>query len=133
MKKKKAFIFLLVILCFVSLLPEKLSAMSRKPKVFMVTLKVDFGPAGKPGFTDEKFYVEKNTTPKEAVSQVYPILSGRVCCSLHDLLAIDGVKIDPAKNRWWICKVNGSTKVSPQKKKLKEGDIVEWIYAQDEQ
>ena len=134
MKGKAAFAFLIAaVLCFLALPMENLSAMGKRPKLFTVTMKVDFGPAGKPAFVDEKFYVEKGTTAKEAVSQVFPILSGRVCCSLHDLLSIDGVKIDPAKNRWWMCFLNGSTKFSPHEKKLKPGDVVEWKYIQDGQ
>ncbi len=133
MKKKAALLFLIAALCLSIFPSEKVSAMGRRPKLFTVTMKVDFGPAGKPAFVDEKFYVEKGTTPKEAVSQVYPILSGRVCCSLHDLLSIDGVKIDPAKNRWWVCELNGSRKFSPHERKLKPGDVVVWKYIQDGQ
>ena len=106
--------------------------MGGKPKPFQIEVKVDFGPTGK-GAHSEKIYVEKGTTPKEAVSQVFPILSGKTCCSFREIMEIGGVRVDPAKNRWWTCAVNGSKKVSPQKRKLKEGDLVEWVYAQDEQ
>ena len=108
-------------------------AMGKKPQVFEITLKVDFGPAGKPGFEDKKFQVEKGTTPKEAVSQVYPVLSGKSCCSLREVLGIDGVSIDPMKNRWWVCELNGSRKFSPHQKKLQPGDRVEWKYIQNVQ
>ncbi len=97
------------------------------PKTFPITLKVDFGTAGRPAY-EGTLNIEKGTTPKEAVSQVYPIQSGMVCCSLRDVLSIDGVRVDPAKGRWWICLLNGSKNVSPKKKKLKKGDIVEWKY-----
>lgn len=103
-----------------------------KPKPFPVTVKVDFGPAEKPSH-EEKIYVEKGTTPKEAVSQVFPIMSGKACCSFREIFEIDGVRVDPAKNRWWTCAVNGSKKVSPQKKKLKRGDVVEWKYVEESQ
>ena len=108
-------------------------AMARTPKVFPIELKVDFGPAGKPVYEEKNFQIERDTTAKEAVSQVFPILSGRGCCSLREVIAIDGVKIDPAKNRWWTCSLNGSRKFSPQKKKLKPGDRIEWKYIQDSQ
>lgn len=108
-------------------------AMGRKPKEFTIHLKVDFGPAGKPGFEDKNFLIEDDTTPKEAVSQVFPVLSGRGCCSLRELIGIDGVEIDPMKNRWWVSELNGTRKFSPQKKKLKPGDFVEWKYIQDGQ
>ena len=118
--------FLLVGIC------SSAHAMSEKYDTFPIQVKVDFGPAGKPAH-EETIYVEKGTTPKEAVSQVFPVLSGKACCSFREILEIGGVKINPAKNRWWICLVNGSKKVSPQKKKLKQGDVVEWKYVQDSQ
>lgn len=104
---------------------------SGNPKTFPIQMKVDFGPAGKP-VHEEKLYVEKGTTPKEAVSQVFPVLSGKACCSFREVIEIGGVRVDPEKKLWWICKLNGSKNVSPQKKKLKTGDIVEWKYIQDD-
>lgn len=115
-----------------ALLPTDAGAMGRKPKTFPIHLAVDFGPAGKP-VHEEKLFVEKGTTPKEAVSQVFPVLSGKTCCSFREIMEIGGVRVDPAKNRWWTCAVNGSKKVSPQKKKLKPGDRVEWKYAEESQ
>ena len=114
------------LLCSLFLIPEA-SAMGGRHKEFPVLVKVDFGPAGKPAH-EEKLFVEKGTTPKEAVSQIFPILSGKTCCSFRDTLEIGGVRVDPAKNRWWTCKLNGSMKVAPSKKKLKPGDVVEWLY-----
>lgn len=108
-------------------------AMGKKPQIFEISLKVDFGPAGKPGFEDKKFQIEKDTTAKEAVSQVYPVLSGRGCCSLREVIGIGGVSIDPLKNRWWVCELNGTRKFSPHKKKLEPGDRVEWKYIQNAQ
>ena len=125
----KGFLFLLVLI----LAAAPSYAMGRRPKkIFQIDMKVDFGPAGK-SVHEEKIYVEKGTTPKEAVSQVFPILSGKTCCSFREIMEIDGVRVDPAKNRWWTCILNGSKKVSPRKKKLKPGDNLEWKYVQDEQ
>lgn len=104
--------------------------MGQKPKTFPVQIKVDFGSAGKPSH-DTQLYVENGTTPKEAVSQVFPILSGKACCSFREVVEIGGVRVDPEKKLWWICLLNGSKDISPQKKKLKEGDVVEWKYIQD--
>ncbi len=104
----------------------------KKPKVFPIEVKVDFGPAGKPAYAGT-LTVEKGTTPKEAVSQIFPVLSGYACCSLREIVAIDGVRIDPAKNHWWTVAVNGSKKVKPNKTKLKKGDILEWKYIQEAQ
>src|SRR3989338_6018965 len=92
-----------------------------QPATFPIQMKVDFGPAGKPAY-DQTIEVEKGTTPKEAVSQAFPILSGKSCCSLKEVIEIDGVQVDSSKGRWWICLVNGSKNISPQKKKLKAGD-----------
>lgn len=107
-------------------------AYARHPKTFPIEIKVDFGPAGKPPHS-ETLEVEKGTTPKEAVSQIYPVLSGKACCSLREVLAIDGVKIDPAKNHWWTVAVNGSKKVKPNKTKLKKGDVLEWKFIREAQ
>ena len=127
---KGALLSLFTIILF---LPPAVHAMARRPKTFQIDLKVDFGPAGKAGFEDPKFWVEKNTTAKEAVSQVFPVLSGKSCCSLREVIEIGGVRVDPLKNRWWICELNGSRKFSPAKKKLKSGDRVEWKYIQNQQ
>lgn len=105
---------------------------SSQPKTFAIHMKVDFGPAGKPTY-DKLLFIEKGTTPKEAVSQVFPVLSGKACCSLKDLAGIDGVNMDPVTNRWWMCYLNDSTKFSPHKKKLKKGDRVEWRYSESSQ
>ncbi|MBI4000079.1 MAG: hypothetical protein HY351_05630 [Candidatus Omnitrophica bacterium] len=105
-------------------------ALSIQPKTFPIQMKVNFGSADKPAY-DETIYVEKGTTPKEAVSQVFPVLSGKSCCSLKEVSEIGGIRVDPSKNHWWICLVNGSKNVSPQKKRLKLGDVVEWKYIQD--
>lgn len=102
-------------------------------KTFEVQLAVDFGPANKPAH-QEIVEVEQGTTAKDAVSQVFPIRSGKSCCSLREVIEIDGVAIDPAKSWWWTCSVNGSRKgVTPHRIKLKPGDLVEWKYVQSVQ
>ena len=107
-------------------------AFSETHKTFPIQMKVDFGPAERPTY-DKTIQIEKGTTPKEAVSQAFPVLSGVACCSFRDVIEIGGVRINPAKNWWWICTVNGSKNISPQRKKLKPGDVVEWKYIQDSQ
>jgi hypothetical protein len=126
--KKAVVLFLVAVVGFAPLA----AAMARKPAIFPVTVKVDFGPAQRSPVS-QTFLVEKGTTPKEAVSQVLPILSGKTCCSPSELMAIDGVSVDPAKNWWWTCAVNGSKNISPQKTKLKRGDVVEWKYIEEAQ
>jgi len=105
-------------------------ALARSSKTFPITMSVDFGPAGK-ATHHSTLDVEKGTTPKEAVSQAFPIISGKSCCSLREVISIDGVRVDPAKRRWWTCWVNGSKNISPQNYKLRPGDRVEWKYIQD--
>ncbi len=100
------------------------------PGKFPVEIKVDFGPAGKPALT-RILEVDRKTTPKDAVSLVFPVMSGKVCSSIHDLMEIDGVRPDKAKNFWWILTVNGSRYVSPYRTHLKRGDIVEWRYLKE--
>ena len=100
------------------------------PGKFPVEIRVDFGPAGKPAVT-RTLEVDRKTTPKEAISLVFPMMSGKVCSSIHDLLEIDGVRSDAAKNYWWICTVNGSRYVSPYRTRLKRGDLVEWRYRKE--
>lgn len=126
----KRILFLAALIGFVFMPPFTACAFGGKPKAFPVTVKVDFGPAGK-GVHEERIFVEKGATPKEAVSQIFPVLSGKTCCSFREIMAIDGVKVEPSKNRWWTCKLNGSKKVSPAKKKLKKGDLIEWTYQED--
>lgn len=127
---KHGFLFLLISIFCCSQSAD--AFLGRKAKPFQIEVKVDFGPAGKPVHS-EKIYVEKGTTPKEAVLQVFPVQSGKTCCSFREIMEIGGVRADPAKNRWWTCTVNGSKKVSPQEKKLKAGDVVEWKYVEDAQ
>ncbi len=101
------------------------------PKLFPIQMKVDFGPAEKPSH-EEKLFIEEGTTPKEAVSQVFPIRSGKSCCSFREVFEINGVAVDPLKKRWWICLVNGNKRdTSPHQTLLKAGDVVEWQYIQD--
>lgn len=104
-----------------------------KPKLFDVLLKVDFGPMARP-IHEGTLEVEEGTTANEAVSRVFPIRSGMSCCSFRELIEIDGVAIDPAKNRWWTCSISGSRKgVTPHRTKLKAGDVVEWKFVEQSQ
>ena len=103
------------------------SAMARKPQNFPVTVIIDFGPAGKPR-VEQKVEVETGTTAKDAVSIVLPIRSGKSCCSVREVIEIDGVRVDPKNERWWICLLNGSKKFSPRTKELKPNDKIEWKY-----
>ncbi|MBI4115528.1 MAG: DUF4430 domain-containing protein [Candidatus Omnitrophica bacterium] len=101
------------------------------PKMVPVTVKIDFGPAQKSSVSREIVVPEK-ITPKDALRKVLPVVDGAACCKSEEVKAIDGVAIDPAQNRWWRLKINGTTKnASPYKSHLKAGDLVEWEYFED--
>lgn len=100
------------------------------PGKFPIEIKVDFGSSGKPALT-QILEVDRKTSPKEAVSLIFPVMSGKVCSSIHDLLSIDGVRSDASKDLWWICTVNGSRKVSAYRTRLKKGDRLEWRYLKE--
>ncbi len=97
-----------------------------------VTVSVDFGPADKPA-REETLHVNPGSTPKDVVSILYPVQSGAACCDTREVAGIDGVRVDPANNRWWKCRLNGSTKVGPFRTVLKSGDRVEWTYFEQSQ
>jgi len=103
-----------------------------EPERFPIVVQVDFGPADRSP-REERLTVDAGTTPKDAVSLLFPIQSGAVCCNTRELAAIDGVRADPAKNRWWSCRVNGSTKLSPFRMELQPEDRVEWVYREQSQ
>lgn len=98
-----------------------------------VTLRVDFGPAGKPAYEGE-LLVDRGSTPKDAVSVVFPIQSGSICCNTREISAINGVRAEPSLNRWWTCRIQGRRKgVSPFRTALRPGDEVSWIYVEQPQ
>lgn len=58
------------------------------PERFVVTVRVDFGPAHQPAH-EEQLSVDAGTTPKDAVSLLFPIQSGEVCCNTREQLLVD--------------------------------------------
>ena len=138
--RRRAHVAVFIVLsCLFFQVPEALSflrfgkgKLSAKHETFPVHLVVDFGSAGKQGY-DSTLLAEKEMNAIEAVGQVYPILYGMACCSMREIVEINGVRIDPAENRWWKATLNGSTKFSPRKKKLKRGDRLEWHYIEETQ
>lgn len=103
------------------------------PKMIQVSVKIDFGPAGKP-LIEKEMVIPEGTTPKETLRKICPVEAGAACCHPAEVKGIDGVSIDPMQNRWWRLKINGSAKnASPHKSRLKAGDRVEWIYFEDKQ
>ena len=103
------------------------------PKMVTITVRIDFGPAGKP-IVEKEITIPEGATPKEALSKICPIEGGAACCHPGEVKGIDGVSIDPMRNRWWRLKINGTAKnASPHKSHLKAGDVMEWIYFEDRQ
>jgi len=101
------------------------------PKMVPVTVRIDFGPEGKP-LIEKEIKVPEGATPKQALQGMIPIVEGSACCDPAEVKGIDGVLIDPMQNRWWRLKINGaSKKASPHKSHLKAGDRMEWIYFED--
>ena len=98
-----------------------------------IEIRVDFGPSGKPT-VQKKIIVREGVTPKQALAQMLPVESGAACCHPAEVKGIDGVSIDPMKNRWWRLEINGTTKMaSPHKSHLKAGDVMRWIYFEEKQ
>ncbi len=97
-----------------------------------MVIRVDFGPAGLPA-REERLLIDAGSTPKDAVSILFPIQSGATCCNTREVASINGVRPDPAKNRWWTCRLNGSRAVSPFRTELNAEDRVEWAYIEQPQ
>ena len=97
-----------------------------------VTVRVEFGPANKPS-KEAELMVDRGSTPKDVVSILFPIQSGEVCCNTREIASIDGVRPDPSRNRWWNCRLNGSTNVGAFRTELKPHDRVEWFYHEQSQ
>lgn len=103
------------------------------PKKVTIHAHVDFGPAGKP-LIEKEVTVPEGATPKEALKKISAVTGGAACCHPEEVKGIDGVLIDPLKNRWWKLALNGTTKnASPHKSYLKAGDRMEWVYFEDKQ
>ena len=99
---------------------------------FPVVVHVDFGLAGNAA-REEHLLVDTGSTPKDVISLLFPIESGAICCNTREVATINGVRADPARNRWWTCRVNGSRSISPFRTELKSGDRVEWMYIERQQ
>ncbi len=98
-----------------------------------VTVRVDFGPAHKP-VKVQKVMVRESSSPKDALRELFPVEQGSTCCHPEEVKGIDGISVDPLKNRWWRLMINGTGKnASPHKSHLKAGDLMEWVYIEDAQ
>ncbi len=125
--------FLWLVVCFVTPICRAASTPEESQhERFPIVVHVDFGSVGHAA-REEHLAVDAGSTPKDAVSLLFPIESGAICCNTREVAAIDGVRADPAKNRWWTCRVNGSAKLSPFRTELKSGDRIEWTYLEQQQ
>ena len=121
------FLCLLIPICGAAAEPEE-----SQGERFPIVVRVDFGPAGNAA-REEHLLVDAGSTPKDVASLLFPIQSGATCCNTRELAAINGVRADPARNRWWTCRVNGSPNISPFQTELKPGDRIEWVYVEQAQ
>ena len=126
------FVFLFLILSSPQVTAGNLLVEFSMPsQLIPVTIQIEFGPAGK-GLSRREIFIPNRSTPKQALSKIFPIEEGAICCNPGEVKGIDGVRVDPLKNRWWKSKINGSEKKpSPQRSHLKAHDLVEWIYFED--
>ena len=123
---------LLICLCGILAIAPLGCSANREHDRLPVTLRVDFGPVGKPAY-EGALMVDAGSTPKDLVSVAFPIQSGSICCNTREVSAIDGVRTEPARNRWWTCRLNGSARVSPHRTPLHRGDRVEWMFVEQPQ
>ena len=97
-------------------------------KIFEIDLRVDFGQSLRLQYR-KRLMVEQGSTAKDVLSQAFPVLSGKTCCSTREVLGVNGIKTNLIKKLWWKCFINGDgRKVSPYRTKLKPGDLIEWKY-----
>ena len=72
--------------------------------------------------------LDPGTTAAGAAKVAYKIEQGLVCCDSRDVKSINGLAMDPYKEKWWVVLVNGNMQNSSPRTVLKSGDIVEWRY-----
>lgn len=68
------------------------------------------------------------TTAVGAAKAAYKVEQGLVCCDSRDVKAINGLAMDPYKDKWWVVLINGNMQNSSPRTILKSGDVVEWRY-----
>lgn len=73
----------------------------------------------------------QGATVSDALESTYDVKHGVVCCDSRDIWAINGLAVDPYRQKWWIIKINGNTQNASSTAKLKDGDVVELEYKED--
>lgn len=103
------------------------------PKIVPIQVSIDFGPAGKLA-VEKTILIRERSSPRQALEQIFPVEKGAACCHPAEVMGINGVRVDPMKNRWWRLEINGTSKgASPHKSHLKAGDVMRWFYFEERQ
>lgn len=96
--------------------------------MIMVTLTVDFGPAGQPRF-EKKVTVPEKSTVLDVLLHSVPIATSPRYGMDHFVEAIDGVSNDFAADHGWRFEVNGrGSNVPAERYLVKNGDWIKWLY-----
>jgi Domain of unknown function (DUF4430) len=96
--------------------------------MIVVTITIDFGPAGRPPF-EKKTAVPEKSTVLDVLSNQLPIATFPKYGMEHFVEEIDGIKNDFASDRGWRFEVNGvRSNVSAERYLVKDGDWIKWLY-----
>jgi len=93
-----------------------------------ITVTIDFGPAGKPGFETMVTVPEKSTV-LESLSMCVSVGTSPRYGMEHFVEAIDGIANDLVGDRGWRFEVNGrGSNVPAERYLVKNGDWIKWRY-----
>lgn len=94
-----------------------------------VTLRIDYGPAGKPA-VEREVRMPRGSNLVEATRRVAAVEQDWLCCSKDDVWSIGGVGPDTRLDRYWMWKLDGALGPNfPVKHVLSEGERIEWVYS----
>ncbi len=94
-----------------------------------VTLRIDFGPLGRPPIQRE-LALPRGSNLVDATRKVAPLEQDWLCCSKDDVWSIGGVGPDTRLDRYWMWKKDGALGPNfPVKHVLSDGERIEWIYS----
>jgi len=94
----------------------------------IVTLTIDFGPAGQPQ-VEKKVTAPEKSTVLDVLSNQLPTNTSCKYGMEHFVEGIDGVENDLVRDRGWRFEVNGLRSNIPAERYLvKNGDWIKWLY-----